>query len=59
MIPDPNEQSLYPFSDQNNAKRLPFGVANTYVAIREFPLGGSNGLLTEKVGEPLNLTDQW
>ena len=34
-IPD---SSLYPFSDQNGAKTLPFGTAHTYMAyIREFP----------------------
>ena len=56
LIPDPDGQSLYPFSDQNNAKPLPFGVAHTYVAyIREYPLGESNGMLTEKVGERFNL----
>ena len=34
-IPD---SSLYPFSDQNGAKTLPFGAAHNYMAyIREFP----------------------
>ena len=57
---DLNEQSLYPFLDQNSAKPLPFGVAHTYVAyIREYPSWGSNGKLTEKVGERFNLRDQW
>ena len=31
-------QSLYPFSDQQGRKALPFGVAHTYmVYIREYP----------------------
>ena len=39
-VPYPNGQSLYPFSDQNGARTLPFGVAHTYNAyIREYPLG--------------------
>ena len=50
----------WPFLDQNSAKPLPFGVAHTYVAyIREYPSGGSNEMLTEKVGESFILTDQW
>ena len=37
MIPDQNGQSLYPSSDQNGAKTLPFGAAHTYMAyIREY-----------------------
>ena len=60
LIPDLNGQSLYPFLDQNSAKPLPFGAAHTYVTyIREYPSGGSNGMLTEKVGESFILTDQW
>ena len=60
LIPDLNGQSLYPFSDQNSAKPLPWGSTYLYVAyIREYPSGGSNGMLTEKVGERFNLTDQW
>ena len=27
---DQNEQSLYPFSDENGARTLPFGAAHTY-----------------------------
>ena len=39
-VPYPNGQSLYPFSDQNGARTLPFGVAHTYNAyIREYPPG--------------------
>ena len=38
QIPDPNGQSLYPFSDQNGAGTLPFGAAHTYMAyIWEYP----------------------
>ena len=34
----PNEQSVYPFSDQKDAITLPDGVAHTYMAlIREYP----------------------
>ena len=37
-IPDQNEQSVYPFSDQNGGKTLPFGAAHTYTAyIGEYP----------------------
>ena len=36
--PDQNEQSVYPFSDQNGARTLPDGAAHTYIAyIREYP----------------------
>ena len=31
-MPDQNEQNVYPFSDQNSAKTIPFGVAHTYMA---------------------------
>ena len=31
-------QNLYPFSDQNSSKTIPFGAAHTYVAyIGEYP----------------------
>ena len=45
-IPDQSEQSLYPFSDRESEKTIPFGVAHTYMAyMREYPhttpLGGS------------------
>ena len=37
MILDQNGQSLYPSSDQNAAKTLPFGAAHTYMAyIRDY-----------------------
>ena len=37
-IPTQNGQSLYPFSDQNSAKTLPFGAAHNYMGfIRESP----------------------
>ena len=40
-IPDPNGQSLYPFSDQDGARTLPFGAAHAYKAyIREYPPPG-------------------
>ena len=36
-ILDQNEQSVYPFSDQNAPPTIPFGVAHTYMAyIREY-----------------------
>ena len=35
---DHNGQNLYPFSDQNGSKTIPFGVAHTYIAyIGEYP----------------------
>ena len=37
MILDQNGQSLYPSSDQNAAKTLPFGATHTYMAyIRDY-----------------------
>lgn len=37
-IPDQNEQSVCPFSDQNNARTLPVRAAHIYMAyIREYP----------------------
>ena len=37
MILDQNGQSLYPSSDQNGAKTIPFGAAHTYMAyIRDY-----------------------
>ena len=36
--PDQNGQNLYPFSDQNGAKTIPFGAVHTFMAyIREYP----------------------
>ena len=42
QIPDPisdhNCQNLYPFSDQNGSKTIPFGAAHTYIPyIGEYP----------------------
>ena len=35
-----NEENIYPFSDQNGAKPIPFGAAHIYMAyIREYPPG--------------------
>ena len=31
-IEDHNGQNLYPFSDQNGSKTIPFGAADTYIA---------------------------
>ena len=37
-ISDRNCQNLYPFSDQNGSKTIPFGAAHTYIAyIGEYP----------------------
>ena len=37
LISDHNGQHLYPFSDQNGSKTIPFGAAHTYIAdIGEF-----------------------
>ena len=30
---DKNGQNLYPFSDRNDAKTVPFGAADTYIAL--------------------------
>ena len=36
--PDHNCQNLYPFSDQNGSKTIPFGAAHTYIPyIGEYP----------------------
>ena len=36
-----NGQNLYPFSDQNDSKTIPFGAAHTYIAyIGEYPPSG-------------------
>ena len=38
-------QNLYPFSDQNGSKTIPFGAAHTYIAyIGEYPLQAISGL---------------
>ena len=44
-----NGQNLYPFSNQNGSKTIPFGAAHTYVAyIGEYPLPPpGTGLLSE------------
>ena len=40
-ISDRNCQNLYPFSDQNGSKTIPFGAAHTYIPyIGEYPPGG-------------------
>ena len=41
-IPDETKKSLYPFSDQNAAKTIPFGAAHTYITYIEgsTPPGG-------------------
>ena len=31
LIPDKNGQNVYPFSDQNGTKTIPFGAAHTYI----------------------------
>ena len=31
-IPDQNGRNLYPISDQNDLKKVPFGAAHTYIA---------------------------
>ena len=37
-ISDRNCQNLYPFSDQNGSKTIPFGAAHTYIPyIGEYP----------------------
>ena len=37
---DTRGQNLYPFSDQNSSKTIPFGAAHTYIAyIGEYPPG--------------------
>ena len=37
-ISDHNCQNLYPFSDQNGSKTIPFGAAHTYISyIGEYP----------------------
>ena len=37
-LSDHNGQNLYPFSDQNGSKTIPFGAAHTYIAyIGEYP----------------------
>ena len=42
--------SLYPFSDQNAAKTLPFGAAHTCMAyIREYLPGCSRGLVVDTI----------
>ena len=39
-ISDRNYQNLYPFSDQNGSKTIPFGAAHTYIPyIGEYPPG--------------------
>ena len=37
LISHHNEQNLYPFSDQNGSKTIPFGVAHTYIAYIKDP----------------------
>ena len=40
-ISDHNCQNLYPFSDQNDSKTIPFGAAHTYIPyIGEYPPPG-------------------
>ena len=40
-ISDHNCQNLYPFSDQNGSKTIPFGAAHTYIPyIGEYPPPG-------------------
>ena len=34
-IPEQNEQSVYPFSDQKAPKTIPFGAAHTYMAYKK------------------------
>ena len=44
-IPDRNYQNLYPFSDQNGSKTIPFGAAHTYIPyIGEYPPPPPGGL---------------
>ena len=43
-ISDHNGQNLYPFSDQNGSKAIPFGAAHTYVADIPPPPPGSREL---------------
>ena len=47
-IPDETKKSLYPFSDQNAAKTIPFGAAHTYMTYIEgsTPRGGGVFLQT-------------
>ena len=41
-ISDHNCQNLYPFSDQNGSKTIPFGAAHTYIHyIGEYPPPGN------------------
>ena len=43
-----SENALFPFSDPNDSKTIPFGAAHTYIAyIGEYPPGGG-GLLTKR-----------
>ena len=42
---DKNGQNLYPFTDRNDAKTIPFGAAQTCMAyIKEYPPGIKKGL---------------
>ena len=46
LISDRNCQNLYPFSDQNGSKTIPFGAAHTYIPyIGEYPPPPSGNLL--------------
>ena len=54
-ISDQNVQNLFPFSDKNGSKTIPFGAAHTYIPdIEEYPLsppppeGGFNALCEQK-----------
>ena len=56
-ISDHNCQNLYPFSDQNGSKTIPFGAAHTYIHyIGEYPPGSSFRLSSHGFGKEINYT---
>ena len=53
-ISDHNFQSLYPFSDQNGSKTIPFGAAHTYIPyIGEYPPPPGSGVTERTIGKRL------
>ena len=56
-ISDRNCQNLYPISDQNGSKTIPFGAAHTYIPyIGEYPSRGTLVAITKLANPGLTST---